>query len=87
MTLDSILTLGHAADPMLETDSVEGRAARAEATLQAALRRLATLEVELAAIDTALRAEHAPHSLTRMGRIRWLADQARSRPAEPGQTT
>lgn len=35
------------------------------------------LEHELLAVDEALRAEHCPAKLTRMGQIRWLGDQRR----------
>ena len=59
-----------------DADSCEQRALRAEAQASVLRREVSTLRGELRAVDLALRAEGTPRDLTRMGRVRSIADRA-----------
>jgi hypothetical protein len=74
--------LARVADLMLEANTLEGRAVRAEEAMNAALARAHYLECQLDSVRMALRLERVPREvdgspLTLMGRIRFLGDRAR----------
>ncbi len=74
------LTRHHVPPPAFDTDTLEARTIRSEATAKAATERLWYAENQLRAVDLALKAVSTPDAsdtLTRSGRIRAIADRAR----------